>query len=60
MSVGRVYVLKKMCTESFDDVRAYMFSINKQLSNSKNVSHLNTVASTLKQLNLVLSEYKHE
>ena len=49
-SIGRLFVIKKLCSESFDDIRGYMFQANKVISSASSVSEIAEVSDKLSQL----------
>eukprot|EP00339_Tiarina_fusa_P028357 CAMPEP_0117068382 /NCGR_PEP_ID=MMETSP0472-20121206/47940_1 /TAXON_ID=693140 ORGANISM="Tiarina fusus, Strain LIS" /NCGR_SAMPLE_ID=MMETSP0472 /ASSEMBLY_ACC=CAM_ASM_000603 /LENGTH=146 /DNA_ID=CAMNT_0004790451 /DNA_START=280 /DNA_END=717 /DNA_ORIENTATION=- len=54
-SLGRLFVIKKMTCDCFDDIRGYMFQANKKIAH---VSEIAEISDTLSQLNTILTEYK--
>lgn len=53
MSIGRIYVIKKLCSEAFDEVRAFLFQANKIISQSSDISEIIRVSEILTALNSV-------
>merc|ERR1712137_585218 len=57
-SMGRLLVIKKLCSDSFDDIRGYMFQANRIISQSENVAEIADISQKIGVLNDVLREYK--